>query len=545
MKQVANLLVRSGPCLFGPVFFGTALLFAAAAFAVDAPANPALPSLFVAGDSTAADGTPEAIGWGRPLPRFFDLSKVNVVNGARGGRSSRTFVAEGLWDRLLSSVKKYDYVLIQFGQNDGGEMNGERIARGSLPGLGEESQEIDNQVTKLHETVHTFGWYMRKMIHETQAKGAMPILCSLTVRNIWKDGRVERGSGQYSQWTRQLAETEGVAFVDLTSMVADRYEQLGANTVKPFFPRDVVHNNEEGADLNAQYVIAGLKALRENGLVKTFSPAGRDIGIAAPDAILMPHLKRPSFATAREDFLHWLNLPDPANPAVPSLFLIGDSTVRNGRGDGIDGLGQWGWGDPLTAWFDTAKINVVNRAVGGTGARTFMVQGYWDKVLALLKPGDLVIMQFGHNDNGPAAPLKGLGDDTEERAGETIHSWGWYLRKYIAETRAKGAAAIVCTLIPRNIWEDGKIVRPSGTHADWAREVARAENVPLLDLYQRIAERYDPMGEAAVTALFADKHVHTGKAGAELNASIVVEALRALADAPAAPFLRKEPAPLW
>jgi hypothetical protein len=109
----------------------------------------------------------------------------------------------------------------------------------------------------------------------------------------------------------------------------------------------------------------------------------------------------------------------------------------------------------------------------------------------------------------------------------------------------KGATAIVCTLIPRNIWEDGKIVRPSGTHADWAREVARAENVPLLDLYQRMAERYDPIGEAAVTALFADKHVHTGKAGAELNASIVVEALRALANDPAAPFLRKEPAPLW
>jgi lysophospholipase L1-like esterase len=63
-----------------------------------------------------------------------------------------------------------------------------------------------------------------------------------------------------------------------------------------------------------------------------------------------------------------------------------------------------GWGGPLSAFLDPAKINVVNRAVGGTGARTFIQQGYWDMVLAMLKPGDIVIMQFGHNDNGRSRP---------------------------------------------------------------------------------------------------------------------------------------------
>jgi hypothetical protein len=53
----------------------------------------------------------------------------------------------------------------------------------------------------------------------------------------------------------------------------------------------------------------------------------------------------------------------PANPNLPTLFLIGDSTVRNGQGDGANG--QWGWGEPLVGYFDTAKINVVNRALGG------------------------------------------------------------------------------------------------------------------------------------------------------------------------------------
>ncbi|HXS94995.1 MAG TPA: rhamnogalacturonan acetylesterase [Candidatus Limnocylindrales bacterium] len=521
------------------------VVLSGAVAAAPAALDPSLPSIFIAGDSTAADGVPNAIGWGKHLPRFFDLTKINVVNEARGGRSSRTFVAEELWDHLLDQVKKNDYVLIQFGQNDGAEINGERIARGSLPGLGDETQEIDNRVTGLHETVHTFGWYMRKMIRETQQKGAMPILCSLTVRNIWKEGRVERGSGQYSVWTRELAESEKVAFVDLTNQVADRYEQMGADSVKPLFPRDIVHTSEDGADLNAQYIVAGLKALRENAIIKTFSAAGRNVEIAAPNAVLMPHLKRPSAATAREDFLHWLNLPDPADPKLPSLYLIGDSTVRNGRGDGIDGLGQWGWGDPLTAYFDPGKINVVNRAVGGTGVRTFMKEGYWDKVLALLKPGDVVIMQFGHNDNGPNAPLSGIGEETADRAGETIHTWGWYLRKYIADARAHAAIPIVCTLIPRNQWQDSKIVRPVNSHADWARQVARAERAPLLDLYDRIAQRYDPMGEAAVTALFADKRVHTSRTGAELNASIVVEALKALPEDPVAEYLRPGPATIW
>jgi lysophospholipase L1-like esterase len=516
----------------------------AAAFGADTPVNPALTSIFIAGDSTAADGEPNAIGWGRLFPRYFDLSKVNAVNNARGGRSSRTFVAEGLWEHLLANVKKGDYVLIQFGQNDGAERNGDRIARGSLPGLGEETEEIDNRVTHQHETVHTFGWYMRKMIHETQSKEATPVLCSLTVRNIWKDGRVERGSGNYSQWTRELAVAEGVAFIDLTNLVADRYEQLGADAVKPFFPRDPVHTSEQGADVNAAHVIAGLKALRENAVIRTFSAAGREIPIAGPSAILIPHLKRPP-GSDREAFLRWLNLPDPADPALPSLWLIGDSTVRNGRGDGIDGIGQWGWGDPLGAWFDPSKVNVVNRAVGGTGVRSFMAQGYWDDVLNRIKAGDLVIMQFGHNDNGPAAPLKGTGEETEDRAGQTLHTWGWYLRKYISDTRAKGAIPIVCTLIPRNIWENGKIARTSGSHADWAREVANAEHAPLLDLFNRIADRYDTMSEPAVTGLFADKRVHTSRAGAEMNAAIVVTALRGLDQNPAARLLREEPVAVW
>ncbi|MDB4883498.1 MAG: lipolytic protein family, partial [Gemmatimonadetes bacterium] len=83
--------------------------------------NATLPSIFIAGNSTAARGAgARQQGWGVPFADYFDSTKVNVVNRARGGRSSRTFITEGLWDKLLADVKPGDVVLIEFGHNDAG-----------------------------------------------------------------------------------------------------------------------------------------------------------------------------------------------------------------------------------------------------------------------------------------------------------------------------------------------------------------------------------------------------------------------------------------
>src|SRR6476659_6310509 len=134
--------------------------------------NPKLPTLFVVGDSTANNNANGARGWADPFIALFDASKINVLNRARAGRSSRTFITEGLWDKVLADMKRGDFVLIQFGHNDGGAINDASRARGSLPGTGDETQEIDNLVTKQHEVVHTFGWYMRKMVADARGKGA-------------------------------------------------------------------------------------------------------------------------------------------------------------------------------------------------------------------------------------------------------------------------------------------------------------------------------------------------------------------------------------
>src|SRR5439155_11775402 len=93
------------------------------------------------------------------------------------------------------------------------------------------------------------------------------------------------------------------------------------------------------------------------------------------------------------------NIPTtPIDPKLPTLWLVGDSTVRNGQDTGNNG--QWGWGNPVEKYFDTTKINVQNWALGGTSSRTFQTMGRWEKVLSQIKPGDFLIMQFGHNDGG-------------------------------------------------------------------------------------------------------------------------------------------------
>lgn len=249
--------------------------------------NPSLPTIFLAGDSTAQVGDPQHTGWGKPFADYIDPAKANWVNAARGGRSSRTFVTEGLWDHLLSAVKPGDIVLIQFGHNDAGLINDRQRARASLPGLGDETQEIGNLQTGKHEIVHTYGFYMKKMVEEAKAKGAMPILIGITVRNNWKDGRVERANGHFSEWTKQIAIAEHVAFIDLTDMAADRYEQMGQAAVKPLFNADRTHSLPAGAALNAELVLSGLKALHRQNIIQLLSPAGRGINPATQPSMIL------------------------------------------------------------------------------------------------------------------------------------------------------------------------------------------------------------------------------------------------------------------
>jgi lysophospholipase L1-like esterase len=236
----------------------------------------------------------------------------------------------------------------------------------------------------------------------------------------------------------------------------------------------------------------------------------------------------------------------------PVLYLVGDSTVKNGKGKGDGGL--WGWGNYLGSYFDTTKITVENDALGGTSSRTFQTQGWWDKVLVKIKPGDYVIMQFGHNDSSPLVDssrargtIKNNSDEQQElynpltKKQEVIHSYGWYLRKMISDAKAKGATVAVCSLIPRNSWKDGKVSRSGDSYGLWAAQAAKQAGATFIDLNTLVADVYDKEGQEKVgTVYFTSKdHTHTIEAGAKLNAQLVAEGIKSAKGFSLAKYLKK------
>ncbi len=246
------------------------------------------------------------------------------------------------------------------------------------------------------------------------------------------------------------------------------------------------------------------------------------------------------------------------NPALPTLFIVGDSTARN--------QADLGWGDHFAHYFDTTKINIANRAMAGRSSRSYYNEGRWANVLAEMKPGDYVLIQMGHNDGGTTTPqtdtkarasYKGLGDETAEytlpkpfttgplagQTTETIHTYGWYIRKYITDTRAKKATPLLLTVTIRNIWvndTDGNlhIERDMGFR-DYEYKLGADEQVPVIDMATVEADRLEALGQEKTAILFPIDHTHTSAEGAERNAESVAIALRN-AHSPLAAYLKPQ-----
>jgi len=221
------------------------------------------PVLHTIGDSTVRNANKETWGWGTPIAALFDTTRLRVENNAMAGRSTRTFLSEGRWDKVLVTLKPGDFLTMQFGHNDGSVPDTTKTGkRGVLRGTGEETKVLtwpDGTV----ETVHTYGWYIRKFVRETQAKGAIPIVVSMIPRNEFINGKVLRADKDFGKWAAEVAKEENAFFVDLNAITADKYDALGADKVKAFFPGDHTHTNLEGAKLNAQSVIDGIAALKD------------------------------------------------------------------------------------------------------------------------------------------------------------------------------------------------------------------------------------------------------------------------------------------
>jgi len=530
----------------------------------------AKPTIFVCGDSTAKNsgkgksGEPVA-GWGTPIADFFDPAKVVIRNVGHAGTSSRTYY-DGDWPNVLPQIKSGDFVLLVFGINDGS----------TPPGLGDETVVQGNQ------PVHTYGWYMSKMSTDARERGAHVYLLTVTTRNIWnnpkvkfndatpvgslpadydpREDRIERGTGngRFTQWTKDVGQKLRIPVFDLTNFDADKYEAIGREAVDKFYS-DHNHTYLPGAEFVASSIVSGLKAFKANPFIPLLSQKGKAVETAAagyvsensiqiadvPASTQMGSPPAPEGAPGNGRYFP----PTPAHPNLPTLWIIGDSTVRNGTlGDGSN-MDQWGWGAPIVTYFDLDKINVVNRAFGGTSSRSFYTGFFWQNLRPQIKKGDFVMMQFGANDNGGATgkgALRGIGAETENNvsngATEIVHTFGWYLQQFVKETREQGGIPIILSLTPRKAWtSDGHFQRDNTTHAAWAAEVARETNAPFVDLYELISRRYETLGPAKVDSLYVPsptERLHTGWDGAVINAEVVIAGLKQLANNPLAAYIR-------
>jgi len=222
------------------------------------------PVLYIIGDSTVQNsdgsGKNEYWGWGTLLKAYLDTNRISIENHAKAGTSTRTFILDGRWEKILAKLKKGDLVIIQFGHNDHSGIDDPKDQRGTLLGAGDSTRVIISKRTNQEEIVHTYGWYLQKFITEAKSKGAIPITCSLVPRNKWKNGEVVK-EADYPEWTEETAVRNNAYYINLNRIVADRWKALGTVEVKTFFPVDGTHTNLKGAQLNADAFVEGLRGL--------------------------------------------------------------------------------------------------------------------------------------------------------------------------------------------------------------------------------------------------------------------------------------------
>lgn len=209
--------------------------------------------IFLAGDSTMSikeiRAYPET-GWGMPFVHFWDTT-VTIVNRAKNGRSTKTFILEGLWQSIMNEAAEGDYVLIQFGHND-------------------ESVEKKERYT----TPDSFKMNLTRFVNETRNKKAIPVLISpVSRRKFDKDGLALETHKTYTPLVKEVADQTQTVFIDLDGKSRALYQRFGPEPSRwlflqlqpgehPNYPigrEDNTHFNELGARLIAQLVLAEIR----------------------------------------------------------------------------------------------------------------------------------------------------------------------------------------------------------------------------------------------------------------------------------------------
>lgn len=214
-------------------------------------------TVFLAGDSTMApklaERRPET-GWGEHLQKYFDSTRVRIDNHARNGRSTRSFIEEGSWQRLIDRVDAGDYVLIQFGHNDAAR---DRVDRYTSP--------------------DDYRRNLSRFITEVRARRATPVLLTPVMRRRFDEhGRFYDAHGEYPDIVRRVAADSQVHLIDMHQWSGTVLREYGPERSKalflhlrpgehPNYPQglaDNTHFSPTGAAIMADLAIAGIRELR-------------------------------------------------------------------------------------------------------------------------------------------------------------------------------------------------------------------------------------------------------------------------------------------
>jgi lysophospholipase L1-like esterase len=209
--------------------------------------------IFLAGDSTMSiklDKNFPETGWGMPFNHFWN-ENLTVVNKAKNGRSTKTFMSEGLWKQIIDEASAGDYVFIQFGHND----------------------EVKSKVNS-YTTPDEFTGNLKKYIGDAREKKMIPVLLTPVARRKFDaTGKIEQTHQEYTAVVRKVAEEEKLLFIDLDAQSMELYQQFGVENSKllfcqlkpgehPNYPEgkdDNTHFNELGARLIAQLVLKEIR----------------------------------------------------------------------------------------------------------------------------------------------------------------------------------------------------------------------------------------------------------------------------------------------
>jgi len=225
--------------------------------------------------------------------------------------------------------------------------------------------------------------------------------------------------------------------------------------------------------------------------------------------------------------------------AIPTLYLVGDSTMAHGSSSTPLIVG---WGVYAPNYFENTELKVVNSAIAGRSARSYTVQGHWADVLALLQKNDIVVLSMGKNDGGDPtkdatgrADLPGTGNNTvtvtfANGSTEIVHTFGWYIRTWATQAQEKGAIPVMVSMTAYNDWNTAQTAIIDNSNSEgpvlWTKQVAVQLSLTYVDLFHFTATKYNQLGYNKTTTLFPSDHTHTDAEGANVVAQAFVSGLK-------------------